>query len=505
MALPFANLGGIKRHPDATFSQPETPAKVQRPESRFSCQHGAPAVMRTVAKDGPNKGRNFWVCDQDRSSQCKFFQWDDEAPRDTTSGFGGSGTGGGGGSVDVVAANAPKCTHQLRCVLRTVNKEGRNKGKQFYVCGKPRAAQCDFFMWKDAADKAAVSGAGGGPTALVVSAPAPAGAAVVRGVLQKDPHMGAWSAKTLVHENPWGAPVGELYPSRGLRASGGAAEHKPTWTPFLPKSVEEWQRHMLCTPEDAERIRNYEQRSPEWIEQRRNYYRLTASRFGTAVGHDKYTTPEQLVKEMVWGSKFEGNKATRWGSFCECTARDCYVAMRKQQLALSFYGDLRSGDEARAPEKPPHFEVEETGLNVIPGRPGFGYSPDGVVHTEDVDRNPVTGIVEFKCPWGAKLYSTMDKYQVQPHPMIPKGIPAQYYDQIQGIMGLGKYPWADFVVWTPDGMEIKRYDFNQKYWEEFLWPKMEHWYFNMFLPALIARGNGLLEPGEIHPSLDVNL
>lgn len=43
--------------------------------------HSEPAVLRTVRKSGPNRGRQFWVCSRpggsknDPTTQCDFFQW----------------------------------------------------------------------------------------------------------------------------------------------------------------------------------------------------------------------------------------------------------------------------------------------------------------------------------------------------------------------------------------------------------------------------------------------
>ena len=39
----------------------------------------------------------------------------------------------------------------------TVQKEGPNKGRQFYACPKPREQSCGFFEWADADD----NGSGG--------------------------------------------------------------------------------------------------------------------------------------------------------------------------------------------------------------------------------------------------------------------------------------------------------------------------------------------------------
>ncbi|XP_063969613.1 uncharacterized protein LOC129281362 isoform X1 [Lytechinus pictus] len=42
------------------------------------CKHGQPAKMVCVKKDGPNKGRMFYVCNNQRENQCKFFEWADQ-------------------------------------------------------------------------------------------------------------------------------------------------------------------------------------------------------------------------------------------------------------------------------------------------------------------------------------------------------------------------------------------------------------------------------------------
>ena len=54
------------------------------------------------------------------------------------------------------ARTVPCCTvHQLPCTRHQVTKEGKNKGRFFYVCqlpvgfkGDPKA-RCNFFQWED--------------------------------------------------------------------------------------------------------------------------------------------------------------------------------------------------------------------------------------------------------------------------------------------------------------------------------------------------------------------
>lgn len=60
------------------------------------------------------------------------------------------------------------CKCEEEAVLRTVQKEGPNKGKQFYTCPKSRQEQCQFFEWSDDVDQSSVrsvsarGGRGGG-------------------------------------------------------------------------------------------------------------------------------------------------------------------------------------------------------------------------------------------------------------------------------------------------------------------------------------------------------
>jgi len=51
------------------------------------------AVLHTVFKEGSNKGRKFWRCGKGDGSSCKFWEWDDEPPRNQASGSGMASSG----------------------------------------------------------------------------------------------------------------------------------------------------------------------------------------------------------------------------------------------------------------------------------------------------------------------------------------------------------------------------------------------------------------------------
>ena len=46
---------------------------------------------RTVQKDGPNKGRDFYTCAKPRDDQCGFFEWADDLPADCMASSSGVG------------------------------------------------------------------------------------------------------------------------------------------------------------------------------------------------------------------------------------------------------------------------------------------------------------------------------------------------------------------------------------------------------------------------------
>jgi putative phage-type endonuclease len=106
------------------------------------------------------------------------------------------------------------------------------------------------------------------------------------------------------------------------------------------------------------------QKSEEWLALRGNL--LTASDAATAIGVNKYETPDDLLRKKCGiGKKFTGNEATRHGEKYE--------------------------DEARILYEQRHNEVvHELGLVPHPVHTWLGGSPDGVTESGK--------LVEIKCP-----------------------------------------------------------------------------------------------------------
>lgn len=45
--------------------------------------------------------------------------------------------------------------------------------------------------------------------------------------------------------------------------------------------------------------------------------------------------------------------------------------------------------------------------------------------------------------------------------------------------------WCDFFIKSEKGSKLERFAFNQEYWDHDLFPKLEDFYMNQFLPAAV--------------------
>jgi putative phage-type endonuclease len=228
-------------------------------------------------------------------------------------------------------------------------------------------------------------------------------------------------------------------------------------------------KRLESTQDVLDKIGTFEQKSQEWLDARK--FRLTASNFGAAIGHNKYQSKKNLVTQMMWHT-FSGNEATRYGEMNEGPARDAYL-----QYLRKTYENY-------------NISIEVPGLFVSDKYPFLGCSPDGLVtmiHKTDVN-NKLFFLLEIKCPFGKKYYPE---------------IPPQYYAQIQGIMELKRLPYCDFVVYLGPEFRIQRFLYNPEYVNKTLMPGLKSFFDEWYLPALIYKEHGLLQHGEIEPTLHI--
>jgi putative phage-type endonuclease len=240
-----------------------------------------------------------------------------------------------------------------------------------------------------------------------------------------------------------------------------------------------YDRFIKVTPDDLRAQLAAPQRSPEWHAARK--YCLTASAFGAAAGHNAFCSPDALVKEKLW-STFKGNYATEYGTAHE--------------------DDARFEFEAFARNSWPDCRLETPNLIKGTDRPWMAVSPDGLLF-HNTDEGLKVSLVEYKCP--------MNQTDGHPYNKYDHCIPPYYMDQIQGIMGFlndgGFYKIEDafFVVWQQSQTWIMRVPFDKVYWTTVLYPKLHEWFFVKYLPALVHKHNGDLEPGQINAGVALDI
>ena len=197
------------------------------------------------------------------------------------------------------------------------------------------------------------------------------------------------------------------------------------------------------------KIPQFEQRSPEWFEQRNNA--ITASDMPTVLGENAYKTPWTLLQDKCAANPkpFVGNAATKWGTHYEDTAIEKYSEI-KNKVVLSF------------------------GLLIHPDHDWLGGSPDGIT-TDGI-------LLEVKCPLSRKI--------------VMGEVPHHYLSQVLLNLEICDLELAHFIEFIPGNsdtdfqiniVEVKR---DREWFAEQL-PKMKEFWDSV----VNCRKNGI----ESHP------
>ena len=156
--------------------------------------------------------------------------------------------------------------------------------------------------------------------------------------------------------------------------------------------------------EKLKKIKQPEQRTPEWYEYRSN--RLTASDLATALNKNPYSDRNTLIaKKCGYEEKFNAGKAVLHGIKFEDIAIHIYE--KRFNLSVYEYGCL------------PHPDIEY-----------FGASPDGIVDPMSINKSRIGRMLEIKCPKSRPI----------------TGIVPEYYElQIQGQLEVCDLDYCDFL------------------------------------------------------------
>jgi hypothetical protein len=260
---------------------------------------------------------------------------------------------------------------------------------------------------------------------------------------------------------------------------------KVSWIPEqVPVTKENLLSALNVTEQEREMIWSFDQRDPLWHLHRAG--RLTGSRMGSACGVNKWCTPDQLVQEWLY-KPVVMNAAMLHGIEHEAPVREMYLESRRRQntKGLNSNGLLPVVEfeppPSGVPEDFQHIEMDPPIGEVTANEPyelsvrvrglvvdhrysWLGYSSDG-----ELSGTEGKHLLEIKCPRN-------------PYPEIP----LYYYAQIQEGMWLLGLPFCDFVVWTKTSFTIRRFAFNEDYWNHYLFPRAEDFYMNKFLDAAVV-------------------
>lgn len=229
-------------------------------------------------------------------------------------------------------------------------------------------------------------------------------------------------------------------------------------------------RHFQKIHVDHERrkfIYCMEQGTAEWKKSRK--YRLTASIFGSAAGHNKNQSVAATLKNLLWPTSFS-TPATRKGNKMEQHVFDKILVFVEEHYRKLLPEDQRETNEA--------VWMENVGLYVKDEHSWLAASLDGILHVGGKQIG-----IEIKVP----STNTMDI------------IPTAYYDQTQGQMACKGLDEVWFVVDLCDRLNIRRFVFNQFYWDTHLYPALEYFYMDLYLPRLYLKKLGYITKGQIEP------
>ena len=202
-------------------------------------------------------------------------------------------------------------------------------------------------------------------------------------------------------------------------------------------------------------------------------YRITASFFGSVLSRRPNTPPDSLVLRIIQPKSFS-TRATAYG-------------IEKEQIAISEYITYqRSRGHSDISVSPSGFLVSTT-------HPFLGASPDGAVFDPSNTMQPF-GFLEVKCPYSARMITPTDACATSGFCCTADPITGQlklkenhaYFAQIQGQMAIGQRPWCDFVIYTTKGISVQRIEYNEKFWEEDLLPKLSNFYDNCVAPEIVS-------------------
>ena len=214
--------------------------------------------------------------------------------------------------------------------------------------------------------------------------------------------------------------------------------------------------------------------SDRWKEERRK--RLTASRFG------------EICKIRDTTSFAPTRSAASHIPQAVCSTEAIEYGKASERLAEEF-------------KKQTGLSVRPSGLVVSSDFPYLAASPDGIASDGNV--------LKLKYPFTARSMTPKEAaskfgsgfFCSLTTDTLTLRKTHNYYYQVQGQLHLTGANLCYFIVWTPCRMSIEKINFDTRFWEERMLPKLQRFYLNCLLPELVdsrmSRNMQIREPEYI--------
>lgn len=249
--------------------------------------------------------------------------------------------------------------------------------------------------------------------------------------------------------------------------------------------------NLYVNEEQIENIKNFNQRTPDWFKARNGIIdhetkcyippRLTASRVGTILHHNKKETTHNLLLNLIWPEQQKNFNSFAKKIMDKGTAYETLVVKNVTMTLNSKFKSQKFQNQ---------IWVEDVGLLVNKNYPWIAASSDGLIHIFDTDLETenFSGL-EIKVPGNSKPY---------------KKIPHEYYDQIMCAMYILQLKDYYFACYTPHETHISHYYYNEEYWESESMPQLEIFYWSQVIPSWIMKVYQRLPVGKLQNEKVIN-
>lgn len=250
--------------------------------------------------------------------------------------------------------------------------------------------------------------------------------------------------------------------------------------------------NLYVTDDQIETIKNFNQRTPGWFKARngvidyekKDYVppRLTASRSGTGLRHNKKETQNKLLLNLIWPE----DQKKSFNSFAKkiMDKGTAYETLVVKNVTMTLNSKFKSQKFEN------QIWIEDVGLVVNKKYPWIAASSDGLIHVYDNDlETEILSGLEIKVPGNNRPY---------------KKIPHEYYDQIMCAMYILQLKDYYFACYTPHETHISHYEYDEDYWESECMPKLELFYWSQVIPSWIMKVYQRLPVGKLQNEKLIN-